>query len=64
MGKEIAELMIEKLKSKEEEVKTPLKDKREEGSEVDDYSSYSDLDSSDEESECEYGDSIDKLFDG
>ena len=73
-GQEIAEIMSAKLKSKEAEVEKILKDKRkeesavndkrEEESEEDDSSSYSELDSSDDESEHEYGDSFDKLFDG
>ena len=62
-SKDIAET-IEKLKSKEEEVKQIVKNKREEESEVDDSSSYSELDSSEDESEHEHGDSLDKLFDG
>ena len=41
-----------------------LKDKREEESEVDEFSSESDWDSSEEESEYEHGDSLEKLFDG
>ena len=41
-----------------------LKHPREEESKVDDYSSDSNWDSSDEESEHEYRYSFDKLFDG
>ena len=41
-----------------------LKDKREEESEVEDHSSDSEWDSSEEGSECERGDSFDELFDG
>ena len=62
-GKDIVEIMTEKLKSKEEEVKQKLNDKREKESEVDDFSSEYDWDSSEEESECEHGDSLGKLFD-
>ena len=41
-----------------------MKDKREEESEVDNHSSDSEWDSSDEQTEHEHGDSFDKLFDG
>ena len=64
VGKDVAETMTEKLKSKDEEVKKMLKDKREEETEVDNHSSDSEWDSSEEESECERGDSLDKFFDG
>ena len=63
-GQDVAEIMTEKLKSKEEEVNKMLKDKREEESEDDNYSSVSEWDSIDEDSEYEYGFSFDKLFDG
>ena len=56
--------MTEKLKSEEEEANETLKDKREEESEVDDHSSDFKWDSSEEESEYEHVDSLDKLLDG
>ena len=64
MGKDIEEIMTETLKSKEEEVKKILKDKREGEHEVDDYSTDSEWDSNEEESSYEYEDSLDKLFGG
>ena len=53
-----------KIKSKEEKVEQTLKNKREEESEVDDFSSEFDWDSSEEESEYEHGESLGKPFDG
>ena len=73
-GQDVAETMSAKLRSDEAEVKKTLKDKRkeesavndkrEEESEDDDSSSYSELDSSEDESEYDCGDSLEKLFDG
>ena len=63
-GKDVAERMKKKMKSKEEEVEQTLKEKREEESEFDDFSSESDWGSSGEENEHEHGESLGKLFDG
>ena len=52
------------MKIKELAVKIKLRDKRKEDGELDDNLIVSESHSSDEESEYEYGDSLDKLFDG
>ena len=62
-GKDFKEVMTEKFKSKEVELNQMLKDKREEESEVDDFSSESDWNSSEEERDYEHRDSLGKLFD-
>ena len=64
LGKDVADVMIETMKIKELEVRKELRDKRKENSELDDNLSVSDSHSSDDESEHEHGDSLDKFFDG
>ena len=63
-SKNIAELMKEKLKSKDEVVNQKLKDMINEESKGDESSGEADFDSSDKDSEYEYGDYVRKLFHG
>lgn len=63
-GKYVAELTNEKLKSNDEVVQQTLKEIREKACKGGEFLSDYDIDSSDEDSEYEYGDYVGKLHDG